>query len=300
MQIADAEAFLLQERRFSSAEKRGIEILYRLLKHEFRHFDSYPGVLGGGVRVIAFGTFTEGSGANRPAFGIFQQRDTCSFGLRFDARDLRQQCAELLVRDYDERFPLDMISHRIDEVRQFITTAGQLPQIRARMQGHGRICFDLTQDESAESISIDHANRLAQVERRRGQPAFRRNLLQAYGNRCAVTGCDVEALLEAAHIIPHCQGSNYAPSNGLLLRADIHTLYDLDLLAITATGEIELDATVLTDQTYRALAGRSLRFPDATADTLAALQRNLQQRHQARRINDGAARASDVASPAVL
>src|SRR5262245_42509124 len=38
------------------------------------------------------------------------------------------------------------------------------------------------------------------INERRGQPKFREKLLSAYGGRCAVTGCDAEAALEAAHI----------------------------------------------------------------------------------------------------
>ncbi len=66
---------------------------------------------------------------------------------------------------------------------------------------------------------------------RRGQPAFRAILLAAYDGRCAVTGCDVEEVLEAAHISPYSGPSSDNVCNGLLLRADIHTLFDCGLLA---------------------------------------------------------------------
>lgn len=72
----------------------------------------------------------------------------------------------------------------------------------------------------------------AQVKRRQGQPAFRRKLLKAYGGVCAITGCKIEALLEAAHIHPYRGEETNVAANGLLLRADIHTLFDCGLVAV--------------------------------------------------------------------
>jgi len=47
-----------------------------------------------------------------------------------------------------------------------------------------------------------------------------------------ITGCELEELLEAAHIAPYRNASHNDLSNGLLLRADIHTLFDLHLIQI--------------------------------------------------------------------
>ncbi len=71
-----------------------------------------------------------------------------------------------------------------------------------------------------------------QIKKRRGQSQFRNILLKRYGGRCAVTGCSVVAVLEAAHIDPYRGEGNNHFGNGLLLRADIHTLFDLNLLGI--------------------------------------------------------------------
>lgn len=74
--------------------------------------------------------------------------------------------------------------------------------------------------------------KLREIVQRRGQPKFRDDLIAAYGGRCAVTGCDVLQALEAAHISPYLGERSNHVSNGLLLRADIHTLFDLGLFAI--------------------------------------------------------------------
>lgn len=76
--------------------------------------------------------------------------------------------------------------------------------------------------------------RFAQREVRPQQAAFRLALIKAYGGKCAISGCRIEPTLQAAHILDF---SDYIEirndvSNGLLLRADIHILFDRCLLAI--------------------------------------------------------------------
>jgi hypothetical protein len=58
---------------------------------------------------------------------------------------------------------------------------------------------------------------------RRGQSAFRAALLDAYDGKCAITECDAAAALEAAHLRPYRGPGSNTVSNGLPLRADIHT-----------------------------------------------------------------------------
>ena len=106
---------------------------------------------------------------------------------------------------------------------------------------------------------------LASITARRGQRAFRQALLRAYEGRCAVTGTDAEAVLEAAHIRPYDGSATNRVANGLLLRADIHTLFDLDLLRIDAGGRVTIDS-VLREPAYRELDGCTLRRPADPAD----------------------------------
>lgn len=67
---------------------------------------------------------------------------------------------------------------------------------------------------------------------RSGQARFRARLLAAYGGRCAVTSTDVVETLEAAHIQPHADRGPTSVRNGILLRADVHTLFDLRLVVV--------------------------------------------------------------------
>lgn len=96
---------------------------------------------------------------------------------------------------------------------------------------------------------------------RRGQPVFRRDLLSAYGGKCAVTGCTESSVLEAAHIVGFSTRGRYEVSNGLLLRADWHTLFDLGYWAVSPdTLKIELSPAVLSKE-YRRFHGRDLGVP---------------------------------------
>lgn len=71
-----------------------------------------------------------------------------------------------------------------------------------------------------------------QIKARRGQKKFRDGLIKRYSGKCMVTGCEILHLLEAAHINSYKGVKDNHMENGLLLRADIHTLFDLNLLGI--------------------------------------------------------------------
>jgi putative restriction endonuclease len=103
---------------------------------------------------------------------------------------------------------------------------------------------------------------LKSIVRRRGQPAFRENLLAAYNRRCAITDCDLEVVLDAAHIIPFRGEETNHPGNGLLLRTDIHTLFDLKLIAIDVTSMCVLISSSLDGTCYQEFRGRPIRIPE--------------------------------------
>ena len=105
---------------------------------------------------------------------------------------------------------------------------------------------------------------LQSILTRRGQRRFRSELLAAYGYRCAITGSDVIETLEAAHIASHTGGGAMAVANGLLLRADLHTLFDLDLIALdTATWAVLVSPKLLKTESAEEFMGRRLRLPAA-------------------------------------
>lgn len=114
---------------------------------------------------------------------------------------------------------------------------------------------------------------LASIVRRRGQPKFRQQLLQIYGDRCAISGCNAVAALEAAHICPYKGAKTNNPTNGILLRSDLHTLFDLYLLTIHPERMRVTLAPQLWESSYREFENRKLKFP-ANGPSPDALQQH--------------------------
>lgn len=144
----------------------------------------------------------------------------------------------------------------------------QSAQVLRKLLGFGTDdAFVVEDSQRPEPLGDDdEEHRLCAIKTRRGQPQFRANLLEAYNRRCVVTACGVEPLLEAAHITAHAEATDYRVSNGLLLRADIHTLFDEHLIAIDERYTIRV-STSLRNTEYWTYNGRTLhRLPDKSAD----------------------------------
>ncbi|HTB23690.1 MAG TPA: HNH endonuclease signature motif containing protein [bacterium] len=105
-----------------------------------------------------------------------------------------------------------------------------------------------------EDIEVKAA-RFVSVEARPDQAAFRRRVFLACNGRCMVSGCDVDKALDAAH--KHDRdwraGHNNA-EDGILLRKDLHALYDSKLLWLNSEGTIELHPSVLAH--YKEFRGK--------------------------------------------
>ena len=142
-----------------------------------------------------------------------------------------------LARESDADMELDLVAHQLNEEGVFSPTG----------------------------IADSRVRVLSSIVRRRGQPAFRENLLAAYTGSCAITGCDVQAVLDAAHIIPYRGVESNHPGNGLLLRTDLHTLFDLKLIAIDATCMCLLVSRSLDGTCYEEFRGKTVRSPDEPA-----------------------------------
>jgi hypothetical protein len=124
----------------------------------------------------------------------------------------------------------------------------------------------VTYVESTHREDADHEvqrrKRLGKIASRPDQKKFSETLRHNYGGQCAVTGCTTAEALEAAHIRT-LNGSrdDNDPSNGILLRADIHALLDSHLITISEdTTQIEI-SDKLTDEFYKSLNGKRLLRP---------------------------------------
>lgn len=128
----------------------------------------------------------------------------------------------------------------------------------------------------------------AALRAREGQAKFRADLLQIFGHRCAVSGCTMTEILEAAHIQPYSEGQDHRLSNGLILRADIHTLFDKGLLAIipqeTCQAQVIVHPQLQQDPYYNTFHLISVALPASECEARqTALLQNYPQFHA----NDG-------------
>jgi putative restriction endonuclease len=82
------------------------------------------------------------------------------------------------------------------------------------------------------------------VHPRIGQASFRVLVTEAYQRRCAITGETTLMALEAAHIVPYSGEGGHEVSNGLLLRADFHRLFDVGLVSVTPDLRVKISSRI--------------------------------------------------------
>jgi putative restriction endonuclease len=103
------------------------------------------------------------------------------------------------------------------------------------------------------------------IHPRLGQGAFRLAVTDAYNRECAITGGRVLPALDAAHIQAYGSGGEHAVSNGLLLRKDIHSVFDAGYLTFDESMRVVVSDRVRTEYNngneYRRLHGEKLRLP---------------------------------------
>lgn len=116
-------------------------------------------------------------------------------------------------------------------------------------------------DFDLENIEDDRKWRQMEVVQREGQEKFRAELFQIYSGKCAVTQCDVPDVLEAAHITRYSGIDSNHVQNGLLLRKDIHTLFDKMLLTIDANTMKVVIAPKLIGSCYEPLSNQKIFLP---------------------------------------
>lgn len=82
------------------------------------------------------------------------------------------------------------------------------------------------------------------VKPRLGQGGFRLIVTDAYKRRCSISGERTLPVLEAAHVRPYAEEGPHSPDNGLLLRSDMHILFDRGYLTVTPSFDIEVSGRI--------------------------------------------------------
>jgi hypothetical protein len=117
--------------------------------------------------------------------------------------------------------------------------------------------------------------KFVEVAQRQGQPEFRQALLIAYKNKCAISDCNVRDALQAAHIKTVKSGGTHSINNGLILRADIHNLFDRGLITISPNYVVKVHEDI-RDSHYWKFHGKKLPLvaKNASKTALAFHQRS--------------------------
>ena len=144
---------------------------------------------------------------------------------------------------------------------------GSLPQIESSFRGPIALGISDIEAQLTKDRVFDHATvvsareaTLRAIVMRRGRSDFRQALIDAYDHRCAVTDTDVSATLEAAHIYPYNGLETNVLQNGILLRSDWHTLFDLGLWAIDYDFRIIVAPEIISEE-YRKHHQTVIRLP---------------------------------------
>ena len=108
------------------------------------------------------------------------------------------------------------------------------------------------------------------VPQRLGQQAFQAVVLDAYDRHCAITGDKIRPVLQAAHIRPLPQGGEHRLDNGLLLRSDVHTLYDRGYLGVDRQHRLLVSPRLRDEfgngELFYSRAGQPIGLPDRRTD----------------------------------
>lgn len=115
--------------------------------------------------------------------------------------------------------------------------------------------------DSGLPATVERKRVLTNILHRPNQAKFREDILAAYAGTCFLTGVQVPAVLEAAHIIPVNSRGTDLVSNGICLRTDIHRLFDSSHLRLSPRGKLHLSDSAAQKHNYGYLPD-VIEFPE--------------------------------------
>jgi hypothetical protein len=152
----------------------------------------------------------------------------------------------------------------------------KLPEFLDTISGRD---VDLVMDIGEKEVEIILGGHVeATVRRRRGQREFRFKLMERFGEICAFSGEQPPQVLEAAHINSFSQTVEHHLNGGLLLRRDIHSLFDANLISVNPESwKIQIAPRLQSFETYRPLNGRSLLVPEGSRPSIDLVRSHFDQ-----------------------
>lgn len=184
---------------------------------------------------------------------------------------------------YTHRFEFEVVSDDLTKYvtwgelqlaagRNYAPPAPANPVIEPAAETFLRSLFGRQADIAFHAVSVDYEpgddmrkRASQQIAIRQGQGQFRNQLIAAYEGTCAVTGSTVTSVLEAAHIDRYFGVHTNHVTNGILLRSDIHTLFDQS--AVTIAGDFTfIAAPWLHGSEYGVFHQNPIRLPASASN----------------------------------
>jgi hypothetical protein len=171
-------------------------------------------------------------------------------------------------RPWKQRLDIfEQVGDGLWRIRAGSPTSAKMAEFPSPEAEGGYVAYDpSTVDDAREKV-------LSLMTARLGQRAFRNKLVINYENACAISRCRTGYVLEAAHVTPYIGVKSNVLPNGILLRSDIHTLYDLGLLAINPDSHaVELNERLTSEGSdYAVFQGETI-FKAKIPPSKSALQ----------------------------
>lgn len=172
--------------------------------------------------------------------------------------EIRLTCEAIIVETkWRRHFDEDLLELAEKRLRDYGYKFKRFEALEPRSSGMEESAPDNDDFVPPDSDDRDFVAREAAL--RPWQGKFRDALFERYGPQCCVSQCAVREALEAAHITPYLGEKSNDPRNGLVLRSDLHTLFDRYLLGIDPdTLRVALSKVLTADPSYRDFDGKQL------------------------------------------
>ncbi len=150
----------------------------------------------------------------------------------------KERYPEILPDDCSNVILLTSFENAINKIAKTLAKGTPVEFIDRGKGYKTTISFTETPEEAEGRVKL-HTT-LARLD----QGKFSEKIRNQYNHACVITGCNIRAALQAAHIKPFSKDRDDAPENGLLLRADLHLLFDKKFMGIDpATGKVHFKNT---------------------------------------------------------
>ncbi|WP_300058481.1 HNH endonuclease signature motif containing protein [uncultured Roseobacter sp.] len=114
-------------------------------------------------------------------------------------------------------------------------------------------------DDREAVLAAEQERNTATIKARPEQQKFREAAMLHHDGRCVMTGFTLPTVLEAAHVIPHTGNPAFeVPENSLILRRDVHSLFDAGMISINPKSGLIVVSSELKATAYRKLDGKSV------------------------------------------